>query len=214
LTSGRCASTALFCKPNRRWINRIRDAREKNHVHDFPNNRFKDSCDHRCINNSNQVKKIAMLMKTKFALFPALAGFALVAAGLCRGGNEQLDTAANTPVERLEKGPATIDVSKYPAGIQENYKVFSRKCSQCHNLGRPINSDYVLPDEWSRCIGRMKHRSSSDISSSEERKLYDFLVFDSSIRKRAKLEMKLQTLTPDAQRKVEDKIKEVADKYQ
>jgi hypothetical protein len=60
----------------------------------------------------------------------------------------------------------------------------------------------------------MKHRSSSDISSSEERKLYDFLVFDSSVRKRARLEMKLQTLTPDAQRKVEDKIKEVADKYQ
>jgi hypothetical protein len=156
-----------------------------------------------------------MLLKTRFALFfPALAGLALIAAGLCHADDEQLDPVTKARVDPFVKGSATIDVSQYPTGIQENYKVFSRKCSQCHNLGRPINSDYVLPDEWSRCIGRMKHQSGSDISSSEERKLYDFLVFDSSIRKQAKLEMKLQTLTPDAQRKVEDKIKEVADKYQ
>jgi hypothetical protein len=60
----------------------------------------------------------------------------------------------------------------------------------------------------------MKCQSGSDINSSEERKLYDFLVFDSSIRKRDKLDAKLQTLPLDAQRKVENKIKEVADKYQ
>jgi hypothetical protein len=153
-------------------------------------------------------------MKTKFALFLALSGLALVAAGLCRAGDVQPDTTIQARVDPSVKGPATIDVSKYPAGIQENYRVFSRKCSQCHNLGRPINSDYVLPDEWSHCIRRMKCQSGSDISSSEERKLYDFLVYDSSVRKRDKLEAKLQVLTPDAQRKVEDKIKEVADKYQ
>ena len=154
-----------------------------------------------------------MLLKTKFALFPVLTGLALIAAGLCHADDEQLDAATKARVDLSVKGPATIDVSQYPSGIQENYRVFSRKCSQCHNLSRPINSDYVLPDEWSHCIGRMKRRSGSDIGSSEEGKLYDFLVYDSSVRKRDKLEAKLQALTPDAQRKVEDKIKEVADKY-
>jgi len=156
-----------------------------------------------------------MLLKTRFALFfPALAGLALMAAGLCHADDEQLDTVPKARVDPFVKGSATIDVSQYPTGMQENYKVFSRKCSQCHNLGRPINSDYVLPDEWSHCIRRMKCQSGSDINSSEERKLYDFLVFDSSIRKRDKLDAKLQTLPLDAQRKVENKIKEVADKYQ
>ena len=59
----------------------------------------------------------------------------------------------------------------------------------------------------------MKRRSGSDIGSSEEGKLYDFLVYDSSVRKRDKLEAKLQVLTPDAQKEVEYKIKQVADKY-
>ena len=155
-----------------------------------------------------------MLLKIRFVLLvPALAGLALAATGLCRAGNEQLDATTLAQVDPSAKGSATIDVSKYPAGIQENYKVFSRKCSQCHNLSRPINSDHVLPDEWSRCIGRMKRRSGSDISSSEERLLYDFLVYDSSVRKRDKLAAKLQALTPDAQKEVENKIKEVADKY-
>ena len=155
-----------------------------------------------------------MLLKTKFALFfSALAGLALVAPGWCRAGDEQLDAVTRARIDPSVTGSATIDVSKYPAGIQENYRVFSRKCSQCHSLNRPINSDYVLPDEWSHCIGRMKRRSGSDIGSAEEGKLYDFLVYDSSVRKRDKLEAKLQALAPAAQKEVENKIKEVAGKY-
>jgi len=154
-------------------------------------------------------------MKTRCALFfPALAGLTLVAAGLCRAGDEQLDASIKAHDDSSAKGPPAIDVAKYPAGMQENYKVFSRKCSQCHNLSRPINSDNVLPDEWSNCIRRMKRRSGSNIGSSEEGKLYDFLVYDSSVRKRDKLDAKLQVLPPDAQRQAEDKIKEVAAKYQ
>jgi hypothetical protein len=60
----------------------------------------------------------------------------------------------------------------------------------------------------------MKCRFGSNIGSSEEGRLYDFLVYDSSVRKRDKLDAKLQVLTLDAQRKAEDKIKEVAAKYQ
>jgi hypothetical protein len=161
-----------------------------------------------------QPLKSIMLLKTKFAQFiPALAVLVLVETSWCPAAAEQLGVITLARVDTSGKDSAKIDVSKYPAGIQENYKVFSRKCSQCHSLSRPINSDYVLPNEWSHCIGRMKRRSGSDIGSSEKRKLYDFLVYDSSVRKRDKLEAKLLALTPDEQKAVENKIKQVAGKY-
>jgi hypothetical protein len=91
--------------------------------------------------------------------------------------------------------------------------VFSQKCSQCHRLSRPINSDYVLPDQWSRYIKRMMYKPSSNISSSEGKNIYDFLVYDSSVRKKSALDEKLKALTPDERKTAEDAIKEVADKY-
>src|ERR1035441_4527996 len=47
------------------------------------------------------------------------AGAALVA----RAADEPLDAETKARVERFEKGPATVDVSKYPDGIKENYEV-------------------------------------------------------------------------------------------
>ncbi len=156
-----------------------------------------------------------MIIKTRLTLlFYALAGLSLVAAGWCRAGGEPLEAVTKPHDDPSANGSPTIDVSKYPAGIQQDYRIFSRKCSQCHNLNRPINADYVLPDEWSQCIRRMKRRSGADIGSSEEAKLYDFLVYDSSVRKRDKLDQKLHVLPPDAQRHAQDKIKQVAAKYQ
>jgi hypothetical protein len=76
----------------------------------------------------------------------------------------------------FEKGPATIDVSKYPQGIQDNYETFSQKCTQCHKLSRPVNCDYVLPDEWSRYVKRMMHKPGSGIDSADGKKIYEFLV--------------------------------------
>src|ERR1051326_3901625 len=112
-----------------------------------------------------------------------------------RAAEETLDPATKARIERFEKGPATIDVSKYPDGIKENYEVFSTKCTQCHKLSRPINSDYALPEEWSRYIKRMMYKPGSGISAGEGKKIFDFLVYDSSIRKKAMLEEKLAKAT-------------------
>ena len=130
-----------------------------------------------------------------------------------RAAVENLDAATKARVERFEKGPATIDVSKYPQGIQDNYALFSQKCSQCHRLSRPINSDYALPDEWSRYIKRMMYKPGSGISSGEGKKIYEFLVYDSSIRKKAMVEEKLAKATPAEKTAAETKAKEVHDKY-
>ena len=151
-------------------------------------------------------------MTTKFTtLLLGVAALALT-AGLARA-EDQLDAETKARVDRFEKGPATIDVSKYPDGIKDNYEVFSTKCTQCHKLSRPINSDYATPDEWSRYIKRMMHKPGSGISSADGKKIYEFLVYDSSIRKKAMLDDKLAKATSQEKTDAEAKIKEVHDKY-
>ena len=153
-----------------------------------------------------------MLTQTKTgALLLAAAALVLAAVQTSRAADE-LDAATKARVEQFDKGPATINVSKYPPAIKEDYALFSEKCAQCHKLSRPINSDYVLPDEWSRYVKRMMYKPGSNISSSDAKKLYDFLVYDSDVRKKAKLDAKLATLTPEERKSAEAKIKEVMDK--
>jgi len=152
------------------------------------------------------------LIYSQWTLTLALAA-GLGAARLARAADQQLDAETKARIERFEKGPATVDVSKYPDPIKENYEVFSQKCSQCHKLSRPINSDYALPDEWSRYIKRMMHKPGSGIGAGEGKKIYDFLVYDSSVRKKAMVTDKLAKATPEDKTSNESKIKELHDKY-
>ena len=153
-------------------------------------------------------------MKKKHYLKVLLLGSTALALGLQTArAEDQLDPATKARIERFEKGPQTIDVSKYPDGIKENYEVFQQKCTQCHKLSRPINSDYATPDEWSRYIKRMMHKPGSGISNSDGKKIYDFLVYDSTVRKKAMLDEKLAKATPEEKQDAETKIKEIHDKY-
>jgi hypothetical protein len=138
-------------------------------------------------------------------------GLGLAAAALtsARAADENLDAATKARIERFEKGPATIDVSKYPQAIQDRYTLFSQKCSQCHKLSRPINSDYALPSEWSRYIKRMMYKPGSGISGGEGKKIYEFLVYDSSVRKKAMLDQKLAALSASEKKTEEEKIEQI-----
>ncbi len=146
-------------------------------------------------------------------LLLSVTALAWGAPGAARAADEPLDAETKARVERFEKGPATIDVSKYPDGIKENYEVFSTKCSQCHKLSRPINSDYAVPEEWSRYIKRMMRKPGSGISAGDGKKIFDFLAYDSSVRKKKMLDEKLAKATPEEKKAAEDKIKELHDKY-
>ena len=145
----------------------------------------------------------------------AVLGLAIAASAalIARAADEPLDAETKARVERFEKGPATVDVSKYPDGIKENYEVFSTKCSQCHKLSRPINSDYAVPEDWSRYIKRMMRKPGSGISAGDGKKIFDFLAYDSSVRKKKMLDEKLAKATPEEKKAAEDKIKELHDKY-
>ena len=137
----------------------------------------------------------------------ALSMFLLVHAA------DELDAETKARVERFEKGAASVDISKYPQGIQENYEVFAAKCAQCHKLSRPINSDYALPAEWERYVKRMMHKPGSGIGSSEGKKIFDFLTYDSSVRKKALVDEKLAKSTPEEKAAAEKKIAEIRAKY-
>ena len=58
------------------------------------------------------------------------------------------------------------------------------------------------------------YKPGSNISGSEAKKIYDFLVYDSSVRKKKALDAKLQTLPPDDRKTAEATIKKVVDNYQ
>lgn len=91
-----------------------------------------------------------------------------------------------------DKGSAGIDVSKYPRGMQEAYKVFASKCSKCHTLSRPINSPYAIPEEWERYIKMMMRKPGSGIDPKSAKTIYEFLKYDSQVRKKELYERKLK----------------------
>ena len=153
-----------------------------------------------------------MFIKTNIPLFLGITMLGLVWTASARAA-DTLDPATKARVERFEKGAATIDVSKYPAGVKQNYQVFAQKCTQCHKLSRPINSDYALPDEWSRYVKRMMHNPGAGISSEEGKQIYEFLVYDSSVRKKTTVEALLAKASAADKAAALAKIKEVHDKY-
>ncbi|MEW6749493.1 MAG: hypothetical protein AB1505_00760 [Candidatus Latescibacterota bacterium] len=118
----------------------------------------------------------------------ALAGVVLTTTAATAQQAAKEDTAFAGP----DKGPATVDVSRYPAEQQANYRVFAGKCARCHTLARPINSAYVLPDEWERYIKRMMRKPGSGISSADGKRIFEFLKYDSQTRKKELYEKKLK----------------------
>ena len=143
-----------------------------------------------------------------------LAGFALIATNAIYAADDDVvDAATKAKIAEFDKGPAKIDVSAYPAGIQKNYDVFREKCTLCHTLARPINSDFALPDEWSRYVKRMMHKPGSMISQANAKKIFEFLAFDSSVRKKALFDAKLAAAAPADRSAAEARIREIVQTY-
>ena len=154
-------------------------------------------------------------MNTKHLyLFLLVMTFSLAGPRLVLAADENLDDATKARIAKAEQGPTTIDVSKYPQKIQDIYTdIFSQKCMQCHRLSRPINSDYALPSEWESYVKLMMHKAGSNINNGEARQIMDFLIYDSSVRKKASLDEKLSKATPEEKAAAEAKIKSIHDTY-
>lgn len=124
------------------------------------------------------------------AVAVAIGGLVLVLLAGATGASraqEPLDPR----ILAYDKGPAKIDVSKYPADMQKRYKIFADKCSKCHTVARAINSEFALEDEWERYIKRMMRKAGSLISPEEGKQIFEFVVYDSKTRKKALYERRL-----------------------
>jgi len=128
------------------------------------------------------------------------------AAGTASGEAPSPELKAH--LAKLDAGPKTIDVAKYPPEQKAAYKLFSKKCSKCHTLARPINSDFVLPAQWERYIKRMMYKPNSQMSDQDGKTIYKFLVYDASVRKADALRNALKGLSDERAAAVE-KVKAV-----
>jgi hypothetical protein len=130
-------------------------------------------------------KRTATLIVVGAATFAALA--------LVAGAQEQ---PVDPRILAYDKGPAKIDVSRYPEDMKARYKVFVVKCARCHSLARAVNSDFVFEDEWEVYIKRVIRKAGSSISFDEGKELFEFLVYDSKVRKKTLYEKRLKEKAP------------------
>ncbi len=82
-----------------------------------------------------------------------------------------------------DQGPTEIDVSNYPQEMQTLYNVFTRRCSKCHTVARPINSNFT-PDEWKKYVQKMMRKAGSGLTPKTADQITKFLIYDSQRRER------------------------------
>ena len=82
-----------------------------------------------------------------------------------------------------DKGPNFIDVTAYSPEMQETYKLFTRKCSRCHTVARPINSTFT-PQEWRKYVHKMMRKPGSGLTPKTAEKIIEFLIYDAQQRKK------------------------------
>ena len=111
-------------------------------------------------------------------------------------------------------GPATIDVSSYPRAVQDLYPLFTEKCAQCHHLNHTINSGHhALPGQWEGIVNRMWRKPGASMNQAEARQIVEFLIYDSSVRRKAAVDEMLAMVTPKERQAAEARIKAVHAKY-
>lgn len=125
------------------------------------------------------------------------------------GAHAQQGAADEARLKKLDAGPATVDVSRYSADQQKAYKMFQAKCSTCHVIARAVNTEMVIPADWERYIKRMMYKPNSGISSAEGRTLFQFLVYDASVRKSALVQKALAALPGPDRTAAIARIKEI-----
>jgi hypothetical protein len=105
---------------------------------------------------------------------------------------QQKEEPVDPRILAYDKGPAKIDVSKYPAEQKANYKVFAEKCSKCHTIARAINCEFATEDEWERYVKRMMNKGGSMFTAKDGKQIFEFLTYDSKIRKKALYDKKMK----------------------
>ncbi len=90
---------------------------------------------------------------------------------------------SSAKIYAADQGDNFIDVSNYPQEMQTLYNVFTRRCSKCHTVARPINSDFT-PEEWKKYVQKMMRKAGSGLTPKTADQITKFLIYDSQHRER------------------------------
>jgi hypothetical protein len=102
-----------------------------------------------------------------------------------------------------DKGPSKIDpkvLATYSPKAKAIYSLFRNKCSKCHTLARPLNTD-LPPTKWEEYIKRMMNKPGSGIKPSEAKEIWQFLVYDT-----AKRRTKFFNTLPEKEKQIAQKV--------
>ena len=89
--------------------------------------------------------------------------------------------AATPKIFPEDQGPNFIDVSTYSPEMQESYRLFEQKCSRCHTLARPINSEFS-GEGWRKYVYKMMRKPGSGLTPNTAEPIIQFLIYDSQTR--------------------------------
>ena len=108
-----------------------------------------------------------------------------VALSLFMCGVAIVNAVAQAPPQTFpaDKGPATVNVAKYPADKQKAFKLVQERCTKCHNFARSLHANRFGKDAWTPVIHKMATRPGSDVTLEEEKVILEFIVFDHDKRK-------------------------------
>lgn len=80
-----------------------------------------------------------------------------------------------------------LEAQRLPPEVQGDYALFAQRCSKCHTLAKPLNTD-VDDDAWVAYVARMRRMPGSGISPNDAQGILRFLHFYSAAQRRAKAE--------------------------
>jgi mono/diheme cytochrome c family protein len=105
------------------------------------------------------------------AIAGRMAGLLLVAA-LAAAAHAQFYGGAYTG----NKKDKPIDVSSYPANIQQEYKTFKYTCSECHTLDRSLRGTQTpaVAEHW---VKVMQAIPAADFNDRQAKQIIDFINY-------------------------------------
>lgn len=69
-----------------------------------------------------------------------------------------------------------IDVSSYPANVQQGYKAFKYTCSECHTLDRALRTTQT-PSTAEHWVHVMQAKPAADFGDRQAREIIDFINY-------------------------------------
>lgn len=74
-------------------------------------------------------------------------------------------------------GLTAAQLTVLPEGLMKDYVLFSKRCSRCHTLSRPLNASITSAQHWRAYVNRMRRNPSSGISPRDGESILRFLDY-------------------------------------